>query len=344
MTDDGGVLGINGLVGFAVVEHAAEPPAPSADSTPVIGLPLSVGTVRTEGGAQAGLPAFGEVGLDVAIVGGGHRVALLEDHSQRPAAALGAARGLGGVVIDDAFVLGLAHPACGQGDVGFFGDGVVAAKAEAAEHRRGFGEAIGNVEHHIHARPLRVLAEGDVDELARGQSAQGIGLGGGDFHLHIAGHCRGVPVHVFSKQLEDLGAALGGPLLGAGDLGAIGIDQQWRQGDGTHLGFIVVGFAVGIGKGGGAEGEGQWKKAEWIHAESMIRSGKGSQCREKSGPVALQLEWLHRWRRNRATLPLGKTGPAGTIRRARTRLLTHLRNSRRAHGDVARPEGSEPLD
>ncbi|MFM1942810.1 MAG: hypothetical protein RI897_1792 [Verrucomicrobiota bacterium] len=67
-------------------------------------------------------------------------------------------------------------------------------------------------------------------------------------------------VDVVTEEFEDFGAALGAPLFGGGDGGAILHEQGVRQGVMGHVGFVVVGVGgVGWGEKGKAEAEEQWQ-------------------------------------------------------------------------------------
>ena len=192
-------------IGLQIVRDAAQPPRPSSDGAPLAVFPHGVGAILAHRGPQTVLPAIRVVGLDVAIVGSGHGKAGLEDHFERPAAAFGAASGLGGLVIDDMLLLALTHPAGGKRHILLRAHRMVSAKAEADNARRGL-HAIRDVNHHIHAPPCRTLRQRDVDDFPRRQPAQCIHLRRRDLKLRRTDIRRRLAIHMLLKQRQNLPA------------------------------------------------------------------------------------------------------------------------------------------
>ena len=96
-------LGVDDPLGLQVVERAAQPPRPRADRAP-----LALGRTRlarlVEQRVHAVLEPVVEVGIEIAVVGRGERVAVRDEEVDREARGLGAARRVRGAVIDDARV------------------------------------------------------------------------------------------------------------------------------------------------------------------------------------------------------------------------------------------------
>ena len=77
VADDGDVAGVDVGVEDEVVERAAEAPGPEADGSPGVGCVVD----GAEEIACAVLAGVFEVGLEVAVVGGGEAVAAGEQHA-----------------------------------------------------------------------------------------------------------------------------------------------------------------------------------------------------------------------------------------------------------------------
>lgn len=82
-----------------------------------------------------------------------------------------------------------------------------------------------------------------------------------------------------AEEFEDFGAALGAPLFGGGDGGAVLHEQGVGQGVLGNLGFVVVGIGgVGWAEEGEAEAEEHWQ-ASHVRMKSW-RVGGVKFCRE----------------------------------------------------------------
>src|SRR6185436_4242987 len=76
-------LRIHSSVRLQIIQRAAQPPCPGADTAPFVHLENSVVAGRAQRSAHAILPALGIIGLDVAAVRSSQRIAALENHLQR---------------------------------------------------------------------------------------------------------------------------------------------------------------------------------------------------------------------------------------------------------------------
>ncbi len=231
-----------------VVERAAEAPGPEADGAPGVGCVVD----GTEEIARAVLAGVFEVGLEVAVVGGGEAVAAREQHLDLPLIGGAAAGVVGGRdVLEFGGAFGLNPDGRGL-DGGVVEDGLIAEEVEAEDDGHGMmrgGGGGGDVDEEAHgALGLRGRCdagsgiEGEVDLLANGEAVERVlvvlddaGVGDGVFG------CGGCDAEdVLFEEAEDLGAALGGPLLRRGDGAAVGEAQRVEEGVGRNFGFVVV--------------------------------------------------------------------------------------------------------
>ncbi len=130
VADDSDAGSVDCVVGFQVVEGAAEAPGPSGDGAPLVGVGPDL-AVAVEEWVDAVLEAVVEVRIDVAAAHGGEGVAAVDDVFHWPTGGFGAARGCGCFVVDDAAFRFFENPGLAERDGRVGMDGLVAEEVQA---------------------------------------------------------------------------------------------------------------------------------------------------------------------------------------------------------------------
>jgi hypothetical protein len=234
------------LVRLEVVERARETPSPGRDRPPVARSP-GARAPGAEARADARLPSLRVVGLDVAIADRGQRVAAVDDPLERPGAGLGAARGLGRAVVDDAGTV--RDPVGGEADAGVRVDRMVAVEAEAEECGDRTRSSVRDVEEKVEAGAAVRRVEPHPDLAPRRAPVEGSRVGLLHCEREARRPLRAPAVHGLLVEAHDLGPPAVAPVGGGGDHAAVLHLQRVGECVGTDARLVVVGLRTLDGGG-----------------------------------------------------------------------------------------------
>ena len=221
-------LGVDRGVLPEAVERPAQPPRPRADRPPVVAGKRGGGTPRRQRGPHALLPAVGAVGLDVAVAGGGQRVAAPDDRRHRPPRRLGAAR------------LGTAVHR--QGHVRIVGHRVVALEVQPQERRHRLARPRRQPHQQVQPRAVVRARQQDPPLLAHRRTPERPGRACHQLAPHPTRAPRAAAIDVLLEQAQHLGAPPAGPPGRIRNHRAVGPPQRVGQLIRRHRRLVVVGL------------------------------------------------------------------------------------------------------
>jgi len=225
MPDERDALRVHRAIRFEVVEHAARAPRPRADRAPLVRRGLrAIG--RECQPDDAGGVTRGVVRLDLGIAQRGVAVAVRKDVGHRAGVVERSSRRR-------------CRRGCGCGRNGRRGTGRIAEK-QVQQHGHGPGGLVGQIEHDVHPRPVRAVAENshEVPAHRRALERVRVGLGHGPRHLGgVRGHA---PVDLGLVKFQNLRAARREPSVGVAHGLAVLPHERVGQCVGRHLGLVVI--------------------------------------------------------------------------------------------------------